>query len=362
MTKFRRFSILFTLVVISLSNAQTTTPSTKKVAQYGYQGNTATPPKSQPYTGQPFVYSTTMNPTLNAERAAGILPNSVQNRNSRQIQYQSSTYSPFGSTQFPNQYNNGYNNNQQMTNSQYSNSYNQQYPYTSQQMAYNNGYNSQYNAQSSTPSSYLLRDQNWNYNYRPFNQGYSNGYNGQALYNPLSNQYTSPSSFNQQNGYQTNWNSNYQSNFGTPYKRSQRKRRQNSYLATSNAQSTVSSPLYSNGQSNAFINPQFDPNPQNANPASLIQNPNYKYLTPGLENLYISSYNRMYDPSGNANFIQPTTQSPILSNDAQNQLNYQKIQQDYVGGRDKYQQDNSEVTNNIYGYDYSSSSTRFGRK
>ncbi|CAJ0577077.1 unnamed protein product, partial [Mesorhabditis spiculigera] len=320
--------------------------------------------------GAPFDYRTTMNPTLDAEKAAGIVPASKNaSRASRAIstpmhQYATSTYSPYSQNQYQQ---NGYNNQGYGGSNMYSSS--NQYPYTNQQLSYNGQY------QSSTPSTqYLLRDQNWNYNYNPNSQynGYSNGYNGQALYNPLTNQYSSPNSMQSQNGYQTNWNTNYNGNQRYPntfrFRRALRAKRQSSAQNSgfSASSSTTANPLYGStqqyGATTNYNNRQYDQRGGNANPESLIQNPNYAYLPQNLENQYLASYGRMYDPSGNSNFMTPATEAPILSNDAQNQQNYQKIQQDNVGGTDKYQVDPSQVTNNIYGYDYSSSSNRQGRK
>ncbi|TKR69909.1 hypothetical protein L596_022000 [Steinernema carpocapsae] len=92
----------------------------------------------------------------------------------------------------------------------------------------------------------------------------------------------------------------------------------------------------------------------------LVQNPNYRFLDQSLQqryeqnqNLYQNQNARMYD--SNSPYSQggySNQNQPMLTNQQQNQLNYQRIQQDYRNNPNPNA--GRTFTNNIYGYDYRS--------
>ncbi|KAK0408345.1 hypothetical protein QR680_003897 [Steinernema hermaphroditum] len=97
-------------------------------------------------------------------------------------------------------------------------------------------------------------------------------------------------------------------------------------------------------------------NPQNYGSQDFyVQNPNYRFLDDQLLQRYEQNQNvyqqRMRDPTYQQNGPY-TTQAPLLNNDQQNQVNYQRIQQDYRNNPNPSA--GKTFTNNIYGYDYRS--------
>ncbi|CAD5217683.1 unnamed protein product [Bursaphelenchus okinawaensis] len=180
-----------------------------------------------------------------------------------------------------------------------------------------------YDTQSSGASAQLYNP--------PYTSGYSsskmygNNYGNTANgYSSTANGYSNPSMYD--NGYSSS------SMYGNQYSNS---------AQTSNG--------YSNPSGNYF-DTRYPQSSQSNLSSPSVENPNYKFLPEGYNNVYEQNQQRFFDPQNSqyGNQYATTTTMPVLSNDEQNKKNYQDIQGSGVNNQ------NQRYTNNIYGYDYRS--------
>uniref|UniRef100_A0A7E4W9Y0 WW domain-containing protein n=1 Tax=Panagrellus redivivus TaxID=6233 RepID=A0A7E4W9Y0_PANRE len=188
----------------------------------------------------------------------------------------------------------------------------------------------------------------------------SGSYNNQQQYSQSSSGYN-----NQQYSATSNAPSGGQTFTSTPYPAGynsySQQQQQQQYSSNSNTRFNDANSPSQNGEALGF--------PTTNGDSFVVANPNYIFLPPAIEQRFLDNelggsnnggqggggsgsgvfYDQNSNVGGQGLYGSTTTQAPVLSNDAQNQANYQRIQADPPTTADP-----STYTNNIYGYDYRS--------